>query len=151
MAYNNQPIFVKAAKNTSVAVTAANTSSQGGGTIATDIFLLYTAPATEPAYIRKITAIPTASVAATATTATVGRLFISSQSSGATTNANTHLLREWAQAAQTAAQTTTPIVPIEIPLGIWLEAGKSLLLTNHAAPAANTQWKYTVEVGEASL
>lgn len=151
MAYNDTPTFGKIVRTPSVAVTAANTSSQGGGTIGTDTFLIYTAPP-EGAYLRKLTAVPTSSVAATATTATVGRVFKSTQSSGATTSANTdNLGKEHALASQTAAQTTTPVTPIEIPLGIFLAGNLSLLVTNHAAPAANTQWKYTLEAIEPTV
>ena len=42
MAENTVPIWGKTPKIGSVLVTAANTSSQGGGTIATDIFLAAT-------------------------------------------------------------------------------------------------------------
>lgn len=148
MAANTSPIFGKIPRTPAVAVTAANTSSQGGGTIGTDIFLLYTAPA-EGAYLAKIVATPTASVAGTATTATVGRVFVSSQSSGATTSSNTHNMgREHTLSSQTADSSSAAVIPIEIPIGVWIAGGQSILITNHAAPAANTAWKYVAFIME---
>ena len=138
---NNDPIYSKVGKIGAVAVTAANTSSQGGGTVGTDIFLLFTADATNGSFVRNIQMMPTASAAATATTATVARIFYSTVGSGATTSSNTHLLQEIALGSQTADQTTTATFSINIPLNFAMPPGTFLLVTNHAAPAASTQWK----------
>ena len=91
---------------------------------------------------------PAASVAATATTATVARFYISSVTSGATTNANTFLIAEVACPAQTADQTTTAISAIDIPLGFVLPAGWTLLMSMHHAAAANTSWGAVVFGGD---
>lgn len=139
MAANLYPIYPKTPDVDAVAITAANTSSQGGGTIGTDIFLLKTAPA-DGMIVRRIRFVPTAT-AQTATTATVARVFLSTQSSGATTSANTHLWAEVALASQTADSSTAAVSPIEIALDTPVPSGFSVLVTNHAAPAANTQWK----------
>ena len=143
---NTAPVFAATAAATGVAVTAANTSSQGGGTIGTDIFLAYTAGA-DGGYVSKVRFMPTASVAATATTATVGRVFVSSVASGATTSTNTHLIAEIPLASQTAASTTTPVNPVDVPLNIAIPGGATILVTNHAAPAATTAWKATAFAG----
>jgi hypothetical protein len=141
MAVTATPVYPQAPAVGSVAVTAANTSSQGGGTIGTDIFLALTAGA-NGAFIEKIRCVPTAT-APTNTTATVGRFFRSTQSSGATTTANTHNIGE-VTLPLTAADNATSAAPyIDVPMNITLGAGESLLVTNHAAPAANTQWKFT--------
>lgn len=140
MAANTLPIFSLTPRNDFVAVTAANTSSQGGGTIATDIFKLATAGA-NGSWIGKIRWIPTASAAGTATTATVARVFLSTQSSGATTSSNTTLIAEIALTAQTADSASAAVVPIDIPLNLAIASTQTILVTNHAAPAANTQWK----------
>ena len=147
MPANIDPIYTKTPNVTSVAVTAANTSSQGGGTIGTDIFLCFTA-GTNGSFVRELRALATSSVAATATTATVLRIFTSSQASGATTNANTHLQFEVALGSQTADQTTIATFPIIIPLNFVLNAGQTILITHHSAPAASTQWKHTVIGGD---
>lgn len=144
---NTDPLYSRAGTlGVPAAVTAANTSSQGGGTIGTDIFLALTADAINGSFIRELRMNPVASVAATATTATVARVFLSTQASGATTSANTHLFAEVALASQTADQATTATTPVIVPMNFVLPAGWSVLITNHAAPAANTNWK-TIPIG----
>lgn len=147
MPANNLPIFTLAPKLGAVAITAANTSSQGGGTIGTDIFLAITAGA-NGSRIHRAYFVPTASAAATSTTATVGRVFYSSQTSGTTTSSNTNFLREVALPSVSADHSTTPAVQIEVLANFGLAANQTLLVTNHAAPAANTQWKLIVEYGD---
>jgi hypothetical protein len=127
--------------------TTANTKSDGTGTIGTDILKAYTAGA-NGAFIQRIRLSPAASVAATATTATVARIFISSITSGATTNANTLRWDEVACPAQTADQTTSSTNFIEIPLGIAIPASYTVLVSMHAAAAANTSWQFIVIAGD---
>jgi hypothetical protein len=138
----NRPNWQSTPVNASVAVTAANTSSQGGGTIGTDIFLLFTAGASG-AFVERVRFAPTATTPTT-TTATVGRVFVSSQSSGATTSANTHNVGgEATLPAIAAGNATASATPVDVVLNMVLAPNQSLLVTNHAAPAANTQWKAT--------
>ena len=137
---NTSPRFTKAANISSALVTAANTSSQGGGTIATDIFKAFTADATNGSFVEKVRWIPTAT-AATTTSATVARVFLSSVASGATTSANTHLVAEVTLPAIAADNASTAVNPFDVPLGFTIPAGWTILVTNHAAPAANTAWK----------
>lgn len=147
MAKNNDPIYPKTPKVRGVAITAANTRSDGVGTIGTDIFLIGTVGA-EAAFLRFIELWPTASVAGTSTTATVARAFLSTVSSGATTAANTHPCGEQQLGSQSAANSTTPVSPVVIPINKQVEANMSVLITNHAAPAANTAWKAVAYWGE---
>lgn len=147
MAANSNPRFTRNGQIGSVLVTAANTSSQGGGTIGTDIFLAETADATNGNFVERVRWIPTATTPTT-TTATVARVFASSVTSGATTSSNTYLLAEVTLPAVSADNATTAVQPIDIPLGITLPAGWTILVTNHAAPAANTAWRATVIGGE---
>jgi hypothetical protein len=143
MAANTAPIFtLLPAIGTAIwlPATTANTKSDGVGTIGTDILLLETAGA-NGSFLNKIRFSPAASVAATATTASVIRVFLSTQSSGATTNANTSLIGEIAAPAQTADQTTTATNYIEFPLGFAVPSGISLLFSMHHAAAANTSWQ----------
>lgn len=140
MAGNAIPQFTKNGILSSVLVTAANTSSAGGGTIATDIFLLLTADATNGTYVETVRFIPVATTPTT-TTATVGRIFASTQTAGATTSANTFLLAEVPLAAIAADNASNPVAPVDVALGIRLPAGYTLLVTNHAAPAANSNWR----------
>ena len=71
-----------------VAGTTANTRNDGVGTVGTDILLAYTA-GTSGAWIDRIRLHPVGLVAATATTATVGRIYLSTIASGLTTAVNT--------------------------------------------------------------
>ena len=144
---NNDPIWSRVGAIEAIAVTAANTSSQGGGTIGTDIFKAFEADATNGSYVRELRWNLGESTIATASTATVGRVFISSVTSGATTSSNTHLIAEVALASQTPSS-TLPGVPVVIPLDFALPPGYTILVTNHAAPAANTHWKAIVFGGD---
>lgn len=144
---NSDPIFIRVGKNSSVLVTAANTSSQGGGTIGTDIFLAFTADATNGSFVRRVEWMPTATTPTT-TTATVGRVFLSSVSSGATTSANTRLIAEVVLAATAADNAASQVFPVVIPLDLVLAPGETILVTNHAAPAASTAWRANVFGGD---
>lgn len=148
MAHNAVPAFCKnGTLGTPVAVAAANTSSQGGGTIGTDIYLALTADATNGTLVEYVR-FSAAATTPTTTTATVARVFASSQTSGATTSANTHLLAEVALPATAADNTATAQNTIDVPLNIRLPEGWTILVTNHAAPAANTHWKAICIAGD---
>jgi hypothetical protein len=151
MPANVEPIFSKQGNTGCVArwlpATTANTKSDGVGTIATDMLLAFTAGA-NGAKIDRIRLAPAASAAATATTATVARFYISSVTSGATTNLNTFMFAEVACPAQTADQTATATNYIEIPCGFVLPAGWTILMSMHHAAAANTSWGAIVFGGD---
>ena len=123
--------------------TTANTKNDGTGTIGTDILLVYTAGA-NGAYIDRLRLHPVGSTAATATTATVGRIYLSTKTSGATTQDDTRLWQEVACPSQTTDQTTTQTIPIDVPMGIRLTAGDTILFSMHHAAAVNTAWEVTV-------
>lgn len=148
MPANTDAIWTKNGKLDAIAVTAANTSSQGGGTIATDIFKAFTADATNGSFVREVRWVATATTANTATTATVARVFASSVTSGATTSSNTHLLGEITLPSVTADSSTAATTPYTVPVGFALPAGWTILVTNHAAPAANSAWKAVVIAGD---
>lgn len=147
MPANGDPMFIRVGKNSSVLVTAANTSSQGGGTVGTDIFLAFQADATNGSFVRRVEWIPTATTP-TNTTLTVGRLFLSSVSSGATTSANTRLLAEVNLPSVSADNAATAVFPFAFPMDLVLAPGETILATTHAAPAANTAWRVNVFGGD---
>jgi len=147
MAANSNPRFTRVGNIGSVLVTAANTSSQGGGTIATDIFKAFTADATNGSFVERVRLMATASTPTT-TTATVARLFVSSVSTGATTSANTYLVAEVTLPATAADNASAATSPLDVPLGLTLAAGWTVLCTNHAAPAANSAWRAVVIGGD---
>jgi selenocysteine lyase/cysteine desulfurase len=148
MASNTDPIFTKNGKIGSALVTAANTSSAGGGTVGTTMFLAFTADATNGSFIKFVRWIATSSVAATATTATVGRIFISSLATGTTTSADTFLISETALPVVTAANTTSAVYMFDVAIGFPINPGYTILVTNHAAPASNTAWRAIVVAGD---
>ena len=143
MPSNNDPIWTKNGRVGSVLVTAANTSSAGGGTIGTDIFLIATADATNGSFFGVVRVIPVATTP-TSMTATVGRIFLSTQSSGSTTSSNTYLINEHTLPAAAADNASTGVYWFDIPIYTPVPASMSLLCTNHAAPAANTNWRYVL-------
>ena len=148
MPANTDPIFTRLGAKGSVLITAANTSSQGGGTIGTDIFLAFTGDATNGSFIQRVRFIPTAT-APTTTTATVGRVFLSTVASGATTSANTWLWQEVGLPASSADNTAAGVPFFDIPLGFALPTGvQTILVTNHAAPAVNSAWRAIVIAGD---
>jgi hypothetical protein len=143
---SNNANFIATPSIASARITAANTSSQGGGTIGTDIFLTDSTGASG-GFIQSLRFSPTAT-APTTTTATVARVFYSTQSSGATTNANTFLLGEITLPAIAADNASASAPVFDLPLNISLPTGLHILVTNHAAPAANTAWVATCIGGD---
>jgi len=145
---NTAPIFALTPNVGVVSVTAANTNSAGTGTIATDIFKAFSA-GSNGSWVSRIRLVPTATVAGTATNATIGRVFVSSKTSGATTGGtDTFQLGEVTLAGVTADSASAPTNPIELMLGFALNASWTILVTNHAAPAANTAWQAVVFGGD---
>lgn len=140
MAANTSPIFTGTPKTQAVQITTANTSSSGAGTIGTDIFLCFESDDTNGGFIEQICVSPWATAAGTATTGTVLRVFISTQTSGATTTANTFLIRDIAATAQTADSASAGTNPIVVGLNMALGPGQNILVSMHHTPAANTGW-----------
>ncbi len=149
MAANINPIYSLVPHVSGVAPSAANTNSDGTGTVATNIFVAFSAGA-NGSWISKIRWTPVATVASTATTNTMGRAFYSTVNSGATTpGTNTFQLSEVSLASQTVDQATNnPANYIEIPLNIAIPSGGYILVTNHAAPATSSAWQCTVFGGD---
>lgn len=142
MPANTQPIYTltpKLGSATWLAGTTANVKSDGAGTIATDILLVMTA-GSAGSFLNRVRLSAAGTTASTSTTATVGRLFLSTQSAGATTSTNTKLIAEIALASQTTDQPTVAIPFVEIPLGFYIPSTQSLLFSMHHAAAANTLW-----------
>ena len=149
MAGNATPIFSRQGSISGVAVGGtALTDSSGAGTIGTNIFKVFTADATNGSFVQRLVLSPVATVAATATTPTTIRCYISSITSGTSTQANTWLFAEVSAPAQTADHSTTAIAPLVIPLGFILPASYTILVTNHVVNAANTSWTAFVIAGD---
>lgn len=150
MAQNTSPIYTLTPKRGSATLlpgTTANTKSDGTGTIGTDLLLAFTCDATNGSYISKIRFTPVASAAATATTATTLRAFVSTQASGATTSANTYLLAEVSAASQSADHSTNATFFIDVPINLALSASDTILVSQHVVAAANTAWQVLIFAG----
>lgn len=143
MPANTNPIFTLTPTVGAASVTAANTRSDGNGTIGTDIYKVYTAGA-NGAFFNSVRLAPTASVAATALAATTFRFYLCSIGSGATTpGTNVWQIGEMAAAAQTADQTTVATYFLEFPLNRAIPANYTILVSMHIVANANTAWHAT--------
>jgi hypothetical protein len=148
MPANTSPIYSLTPNISGIAPTAGNTNSDGTGTIGTNIFKAYTAGA-NGSYVSVIRWAAVGTTAATNTGATVGRIFITSLSSGTTSPGNnTWLLAEYALAIQSTDNSATATFFIEVPVYKALPAGWCILVTNHVAPNANTAWQAVVYGGD---
>lgn len=147
MSANVAPIFTRQPNVGSCLVLAANTRSDGVGTIGTDIFLAFTADVSG-SFVSKIRWNLVGTVADTTSNATVGRLFISTKSTGAVTSSNCYLWQEFTLPSLTADSSTTQSNFFDVSLNIMIPSGSTILATNHAAPAANTFWRATVIGGD---
>jgi hypothetical protein len=150
MAANINPIFSLIASIIGSIWTSsltANTRSDGVGTIGTDMVKAFTADATNGSFVDRLRFTPSASVAATATTATVLRVYLSTIASGATTRTDTFLFAEIACPSQTVDQTTIATTYIEVPFGFALPPSMTILWSMHHAANANTSWQCTPIAG----
>jgi hypothetical protein len=113
----------------SISTSTANTAFDGSGTIGTDIFVAFTADATNGSFLRSVVAkIRSTGVGV----ASVLRLFINNGSANGT-NTNNALYKELSIPAITATQTAaTP--DFEIPCNIMLPPGYRILYTFGTAP-----------------
>jgi hypothetical protein len=133
MAGNTQPQFTAVGNIGSCEVTAANTNSDGTGNIGTPtIYVAFTAGA-NGSYVEFIRFMAVSTSAASSSTATVMRVYISSVSSGATSSANTYLIAEIALPVITADQTTIATNWYDAPLGFRLPATWTILVSSHVA------------------
>lgn len=143
---NAIPQFTKNGVVGSALATAANTSSMGTGTIETDIFKVLTA-GTDGTFVEFVRFLAVATTP-TNTTATIGRVFFSSVTSGATTSANTFLVAEIPLPVSAADNAAIALNPVDVAINCRLPAGFALLFTTHAAPVANTNWRATAFGGD---
>lgn len=151
MSQNTNPIFSLVPKVSFGTITGnvGLTRSDGVGTIGTDIFLLFTAHATDGSFVSKIR-INAAATTSTAMTASVLRFYISSATSGAVTAATAVLYAEISVAAITAAHTTSATNFYEVAFNVPLPAGYTILVSIDDNLAANTRWQFLTFAGDYS-
>lgn len=149
MAQNTSPIFVAVPKVGFATLTGniGLTRSDGVGTIGTDMFLVFTADATDGSYISKVR-ISCAATASASMTASVIRFYISSATSGATTAATAVLYQEVAVAALAASHTSNATNFYEVPFNIAIPASYTILASIDDNLAANTRWQILTFAGD---
>ena len=148
MPANTSPVFSITPNANPVAVTAANTKSDGTGTIGTDIFLAFTA-GSNGSWVSKVRVSTVATAAATTSTGTVGRIYLSTKTSGATTGGtDTFQIAEFAIPSVVADHSANNLSPLEVPISWALKSGQTILVSTHAAPAANTGQHFIVVGGD---
>lgn len=121
---------------------SANVATDGSSTIGTNSVLIAQSGA-DGSYWRSVRVKPYATAAGTSTSATVIRIFETTQGSGATTSANTRLLAEQQIPSISAANTTAALPDFEIPLNVSTLSGVNLIATTSIVAAANTGFSIT--------
>lgn len=148
MAGNSLPVFSKVGDIQSALITtAATTVYDGSGTIGTDVFKLFQADSTNGGYVDRVRFKYVANGTTTSVAAVI-KVFISSASSGATTNSNTWFVDEIAVGATGTLTTTAVNSAFEIPLGFALPPGYTILAKITVSQSANTGWVGTVYGGK---
>jgi len=111
-------------------------TSDGVGTVGTNLFLLLTGAA-NGSFVSRIR-IHAYATAPTNTAATVLRFYASSVTAGPTLATNTFLFQEIGVGILAASNATTALTPIEVPVNWAVPAGETILVSSHANLAANT-------------
>ena len=148
MPANTAPIFTITPRVDNLKLTGnvASAKSDGTGTVGTDIFLIST-PGANGTLISRLRLNPYATTPTT-TAATVFRFFLATVNSGSPTADNCHLVQEVTIGAVAAANATTGLPPIEVPLNFVIPSGQYLLVSTHANFAANTGCQIQVIGGD---
>ena len=141
MAANTVPIFPLTPNSLAGKLVGATgiAKSDGTGTVATDMILLFTAGA-DGAYVEGVQFWPSASAVGTATTATVLRVYLSTKTSGATSNLDTFLLGELTAAQQTADSATVATTILSLAINRKIGANQTILASSHVTNAGSTSW-----------
>lgn len=151
MPANTSPIYSKLGDiqaNTALMTAVASTLYDAAGTIGTDIYKCFEADATNGGFAQKIR-FKYVSDSTTTSVACVAKIFISTKTSGATTNADTWLIDEIALPSTGALTTTATIPTYELPLGFALPVGYTILVKITVAQTNSTSgWQATVIGGK---
>jgi len=151
MAANTAPIYTLLGDIQSAGAlirTAASVPNDGSGTIGTDVYKCFEADATNGGFVQRIRFKYVTESGTTTSNACVIRVYISSATSGATTNANTWLWDEIVVPATGAISTTAALPVFEIPLGFALPPGYTILAKVSVSQAASCGFIGTVIGGK---
>lgn len=141
MAANTSPIFSLTPNvgQVSIPTATANVKSDGVGTVATDLFKVFTAGAFG-SFVQKIRFMSVASAAATTGVATTLRIFLSTVGSGATTAANTFLIGEVSVPAINSDNSTNATNYYDFIMNFAIPNGMFIHVTQHVAQTTNQNW-----------
>jgi len=151
MAANTAPIYTLLGdiQNPGVLIrTAATVPNDGSGTIGTDVYKLFTADATNGGFVQRARFKYVTESGTTTSNACVIRVYISSSTSGAVTNATVWLYDEIVVPATGAISTTAALPVFEIPLGFALPPGYTILAKVSVSQAASCGFMGTVIGGK---
>jgi hypothetical protein len=148
MSANTSPIYSLTPNVHGTSVTAGNATSDGTGTVgSSSLPVVYTAGA-NGSYVSVVRWSAVANTV-TATTGTVGRLFLTTLASGSTTpGTNIWLFAEYALASQSADNAATSTFFIEVPFYKALPSGMSIVASTNVSPAGNTSWQVVAYGGD---
>lgn len=149
MPANTSPIFSLTPNVSSVTLTttAANTKSDGAGTVGTDIFKVFTTGA-NGSFINKIRFMSVASAANTTGVATTLRVFISSVGSSTTSASDTFLIGEVSVPAIASDNSTNATNYYDFVINAALPTSKFIHVSQHVAQTTNQNWIATAFGGD---
>ena len=149
MAANIDPIFTVTPKigHGDIPTAFANVKSDGAIVIGTDGVLAFSAGA-NGSYIQRVRFSINGSAAAVTSVATTLRIFLSTIASGTATAATAFLLAEISVPAISASHSTNATNYYDVPLNIAIPAGYNVLVTQHLAQTANSNWQALVIGGD---
>ena len=146
MTANTSPIFSVTPRVSSVRVSAAQTASDGTGTVGTNMYLAFT-PGIDGSYLQRVRFSLSESTMSTASAAATLRVSIATTNTGTLTTANCFLYQEINAAVQTPT-TTASSYPIDIPLNFAIPSNQYVMVSTSVAANANTAWVATVIGGD---
>lgn len=143
MAQNVQPIYTKVPNVGFASIPTANAQVKSDGTSAgagaDTMYLAFTA-GLNGSYVDRVRFFSVAT-AVTTGVATVLRAYLSTVAApGATTSANTHLIGEISVPAVPSANASNATSPYDIPVGMAIQNGLYIHVSQHAAQTANQNW-----------
>lgn len=146
---NTSPIFSLTPKIGKVNLVGniALATSDGVGTVGTNLFLLLTGGANVGTFVSRIR-IHAYATAPTNTAATVLRFYASTVAAGTTLATNTFLIQEIGVGILAASNATTALTPIEFPVNWAVPTNETILVSSHANLAANTGFQIVAIGGD---
>lgn len=149
MAPNFNPIWtlIPNVSGVDITATAVNVNTIAPGTIGNSCFTAFTAGA-NGSYIQKIVFSFSSTTSVISSIATVLQVYSCTVNTGATTAANTDLIKVIQVPAQAITAVTTAPVQFEIPFNYGITPNRFLLVAQSVAQNANASWQALVIGGD---